>query len=104
MKFIFFLLFCFHRVRHCAAAPAQSRSTNFVQYFLGIGTPVDSTRRAKTTLSAACLPNEQRITLAGAARSTLNIQHRMPNGRGWGSATGGYRFFLASWFPDFYDL
>src|SRR6266540_1919725 len=59
---------------------------------------------AKTTLSPACLPNEQRMTLAGAARSTLNIQHRMPNGRGWGSATGGYRFFLASWFPDFYDL
>jgi hypothetical protein len=41
---MFFLLFCFHSVRHCAAAPAQSRSTNFVQYFFRIGTAVDSIR------------------------------------------------------------
>jgi hypothetical protein len=37
--------FYFHSVRQCAAAPAQARSTNFVQYFLRIGTPVDSARQ-----------------------------------------------------------
>jgi hypothetical protein len=45
MKFMFFLLFYFHRVRHYAAAPAHPRSTNFVEYFFGIGTPVDSIRQ-----------------------------------------------------------
>jgi len=42
MKFMFFLLFYFHSVRHCGAAPTHVCSTNFVQYFLTIGMPVDS--------------------------------------------------------------
>jgi hypothetical protein len=48
MKFMFVLLFSFHRVRHCTAAPAQARSSNFVQYFFLIGTPADLS--AKTAL------------------------------------------------------
>jgi len=50
---MFVLLFCFHWVRQRAAAPAQSRSTNFVQYFFRIGTPVDCTGSVKTTLCEA---------------------------------------------------
>jgi hypothetical protein len=47
---MFFSPFYFHSVRQFPAAPAQARSTNFVQYFLRIGTAVDSIRSAKTTL------------------------------------------------------
>jgi hypothetical protein len=49
MKFMF-SPFCFHRVRHCAAARAQSRSTNFVEYFFRTGTLIDCIGSAKTTL------------------------------------------------------
>jgi hypothetical protein len=47
---MFVLLFHFHSVRQCTAAVAQVRSTNFVQYFFRIGTPVDFIGSAKTTL------------------------------------------------------
>jgi len=48
---MFVLLFYFQSLRQCPAVPAQSRSTNFIQYFFRLGTPVDFITSAKIMLS-----------------------------------------------------